>query len=69
MTPLICPLCRTVSIVDTPPKIGEPLICPCVHRPPFTSGVALARLQLPEGYELVRVISPPASTTIEHVQV
>jgi hypothetical protein len=54
MIPLVCPHCLTVVIVDQPPPLGAPpLKCPCLDRPPFCSAVALMRLRLPEGYELV----------------
>jgi hypothetical protein len=67
--PLVCPRCWSVAVVDTPPKLGEPIMCPCLDRRPISSPVALVRLRLPEGYELARIVAPPATATIEHVQV
>lgn len=55
MNPLICPLCWTVAVLDAPPKIGEPHLCPCMDRKPFTAPVAMVRLVIPQGYELRRV--------------
>jgi hypothetical protein len=54
--PLICPHCLTVAVFDTPPKLGEPRMCPCLDRPPITQPVAFMRLKLPEGYEVTRKV-------------
>jgi len=59
MTPLVCPRCWTVAIVDAPPKLGEPPhTCPCLDRPPITKPIALVRLRLPDDYELRKKNEP-----------
>jgi len=50
---LFCPHCHAVAVVDAPPEIGKPLMCPCLDHPPITKPVAFMRLHLPEGYELI----------------
>ena len=58
MRPVLCPMCWTVKMVETPP--GEPVLCSCLDNPPLTRPIACVRLRLPEGYEVVRKQEMPA---------
>ena len=53
--PLVCPHCYTVAIA---PAVGEPVMCPCLDRPPYTKPVTMMRLRLPQGYEITQQSAP-----------